>query len=247
MKQAHQTWAVVPAAGSGSRMVNSLAKQYLPLAGTSLLENTLSIFLASDDIQGIILVLSSYDTHWQSLSLAKHPKIHTVSGGETRSQSVTHALEYLFAHTAEADREQVWVCVHDAARPCLSSAKLQALLSHCFASQVGAILAVPIDSTVKRAEGASAFGEHARIARTEKREALWLAQTPQMFRLAELLDAMKFCEENGVLTTDEAAAIEQVGGQVDLLPDRKDNIKVTVPEDLALAEFILKKNREPQT
>ncbi len=224
-------WIVVPAAGIGSRMGAGRPKQYLPLSGKPLLEVTLDTLLQLNDIAGIVVALHEGDQTWPMLPLAKNSRIHTVKGGEQRCDSVLNAIEFIAG--AVVDPDSAWVCVHDAARPCVSLGKINQLIYSCIGENIGAILAAPIADTVKRVDAGRV------IARTEDREQLWHAHTPQMFKLTELRRSLKHCIEKDLPVTDEASAVEQAGGKVRVVPDRRDNIKVTVPEDLPWAEFIL--------
>lgn len=232
MGESHQPiWIVVPAAGIGSRMDAGLPKQYLPLGGKTLLEVTLDTLLQLHSIAGIIVALNDDDKTWPTLPLTTDARIHTVTGGERRCDSVLNAVDYIAA-TVGSDAS-AWVCVHDAARPCVTLGKINQLIASCLSNNTGAILAAPVADTIKR------VAANGMIEATENRDRLWHAHTPQMFRLVELQNALKHCIENKLPVTDEASAVEQTGGQVAIVADRRDNIKVTVPEDLAWAEFIL--------
>ena len=227
-------WAIVPAAGIGSRMQSKTAKQYLPLLGKTLLEVTLEKLLQLDELEGIVVALHAHDRTFMTLPVSQHPKIHTTVGGKERSDSVQCGLYYCAEQQVESS-EPLWVLVHDAARPCVSLEKIQALISATVPAQDGhgAILAVPCADTIKRVS-------QGHIEHTEDRSTLWLAHTPQLFSLDALGDALTFCRKENIQVTDEASAIEASGGSVSVVQDRRDNIKVTVPEDLAWAETILK-------
>lgn len=208
-----------------------LPKQYLPLCGKTLLEVTLNTLLQLNPIAGIVVALNSDDEIWPTLPLSGDARINTVTGGERRCDSVLNAIDYI-AGTLGAG-PSAWVCVHDAARPCVSLEKINQLITSCLGNNAGAILAAPVADTMKR------VATSGMIEKTENRDRLWHAHTPQMFRLVELQNALKHCIENNLPVTDEASAVEQTGGQVGIVTDRRDNIKVTMPEDLAWAEFIL--------
>ncbi|MDO4627506.1 MAG: 2-C-methyl-D-erythritol 4-phosphate cytidylyltransferase [Pasteurellaceae bacterium] len=216
--------AVVPAAGVGSRMQADKPKQYLQLHGKTILEHSLQCLLDYSLIQRIILAVSAQDPYIAQLSLDS--RVQVVTGGATRAESVLNGLRHI--HESDA-----WALVHDAARPCLRHADLDKLVQ--IQSDHGGILAIPATDTIKRAN------PQLHILHTEDRSQLWLAQTPQFFR-ATLL---QYAIENGLTQqaniTDEASAMELAGFSPQLVAGRSDNIKITRPEDLALAEFYLNK------
>lgn len=231
MAESHQPiWIVVPAAGIGSRMGAGLPKQYLPLCGKTLLEITLDTLLQLNPIAGIVVALNDGDKVWPTLPPSRDARIRTVTGGERRCDSVLNAVNYIAGTGADTS---AWVCVHDAARPCVSLEKINQLIAWCIGNNAGAILAAPVADTIKRITAGGI------IEGTENRDRLWHAHTPQMFKLTELQNALMRCIDKNLPVTDEASAVEQCGGRVGIVVDRKDNIKVTVPEDLAWAEFIL--------
>lgn len=218
--------ALVPAAGSGSRMGGTLPKQYLPLLGRPLIAHTLSALASHTRIDRVVLVLSPDDAHWESLTFDSDKLTVLRCGGETRAQSVTNGLQSL----ADVLKPEDWVLVHDAARPCLRQDHLDKMLEVLADDPVGGILAMPVADTLKRA------GPDQRIAETVPRESLWQAQTPQMFRHALLLEALK---KAGGQVTDEASAIEKMGLKPKLVEGDARNLKVTYPRDLELASLIL--------
>ena len=217
--------AVVPAAGIGSRMQADKPKQYLPIHGQSILQHTLNVLLSYPHISQIVLAVAADDPYIAQLNLTQNPKITLVEGGETRADSVLNGLKAIQTDT------NVWVMVHDAARPCLTHGDLDKLLE--INDDNGAILAIPATDTIKRALPSQ------QIAHTEDRSQLWLAQTPQFFRAALLRNALIHAKQQQLAVTDEASAMELVGFRPHLVAGRSDNIKVTRPEDLALAEFYL--------
>lgn len=220
-------WVVIPAAGSGVRFGGDRPKQYLPLAGRTVIEWAIRPFLARRDIDGIAVVLSPSDTHWQALDRLQDP-VFTVKGGAERARSVLNGLLAVRERADPAD----WVLVHDAARPCLTDEDLDRLLAAVGPKDAGGLLAVPAEDTLKRAEGGL-------VESTVDRRAIWRALTPQMFRLGALIQALQAALASGATVTDESSAMEQAGARPRLVPGRGDNIKVTRPEDLPLAEFIL--------
>tara|TARA_R110002153_G_scaffold32008_3_gene97043 strand:- start:8801 stop:9514 length:714 start_codon:yes stop_codon:yes gene_type:complete len=222
---------VVPAAGIGKRMQADCPKQYLQLAGKTIIEHTLTNLLEHHQVKRVIVVLNPNDTSFAQLPIARHPSIELVIGGQERCDSVLAGLNYL------ADDEK-WVLVHDAARPCLDKADLTALLQLAEQGSVGGILATPVRDTMKRALEVKINTQHI-VKQTESRENLWHALTPQFFRLSLLKKAINAANKQNAKITDEASAIELLGEKVILVEGRASNIKITQPEDLLLAEFYL--------
>ena len=210
--------AIIPAAGVGSRMQADKPKQYLTILGKTVLQHTLEIMLSHPAISRVIVALSKNDPYAAELAVLSHPKIQLVEGGATRAESVLSALNAV-------SEERVWALVHDAARPCLTTADLDKLLATT--DENGAILAVPVTDTVKRANIAG------NIIATEDRSQLWQAQTPQFFPLDLLKNALSTGIRQKLTITDEASAMEFAGFQPHLVMGRRDNIKITRPEDLA--------------
>jgi 2-C-methyl-D-erythritol 4-phosphate cytidylyltransferase len=237
-------WAVIPAAGSGRRMSGApKPKQYLPLAGHTVIEWALRPLLAHPGCSAVMVVLGSADDHWPQLAVAADPRIATVIGGAQRCDSVRAgltALATLGNRLGNPCSEGDWVLVHDAARPCLLASDLQRLLSSVQDDAVGGLLAAPLVDTLKRAAGSQ------RVAHTISREQLWRAQTPQMFRFGLLQRALEQAALAGVAVTDESQALELLGLQPLLVSGDADNIKITLAEDLQRAEHILSR-REGRT
>ncbi|MCT8345166.1 2-C-methyl-D-erythritol 4-phosphate cytidylyltransferase [Photorhabdus kleinii] len=227
--------ALVPAAGIGSRMNSDCPKQYLSIAGKTIIEHTLAALLAHPRIQHVVIVLNPADTQFQSLEIASDSRITTVTGGEQRADSVLAGLNHLVHLTSN---DHCWVLVHDAARPCLHRDDLDRLLQLAVADEqgnmaCGGILASPVRDTMKRGR----VGQI--IDHTVERQDLWHALTPQFFPLMLLRDCLSKALSQHANITDEASALEYCGYQPVLVNGRSDNIKVTRPEDLALAEFYL--------
>ncbi len=222
-------WAVVPAAGSGSRMKMQLPKQYLPLAGRRVIEHSLETLLRHPRIEGAVAVTRSDDIWWEQVRVNTAKPLLRVYGGAERCDSVLSGLRVLSELASSGD----WVLVHDAARPCLRARDLERLMTTLRNDPVGGLLAVPVSDTIKRADA------RGRVRVTEDRRELWHALTPQMFRFEALLAAMCSAREQGLQVTDEASAMEAAGFSPRLVEGRADNIKITRPEDLALAEFYL--------
>ena len=218
-------FALVPAAGSGSRMGNGLPKQYLPLAGQPMIYHALATLCACADINTVFVVLAPDDVHWRRYDWSYFgDRLQPLfCGGALRAESV---LNGLMAAEMEPDN---WVLVHDAARPCLSQSQLQRLIAEVRDDDVGGILAIPVADTLKRAT------VEERIELTENRSGLWRAQTPQMFRAGLLVRALQATQN----VTDEASAVEALGLQPKLVESEITNFKVTYPQDMRLAELLL--------
>lgn len=223
-------WVVVPAAGSARRMGAAVPKQYLPLAGRTVIEWSLAPFLAHERTAAIVVALSPDDRRWSQTPLAAHAKVVATNGGAERMDSVLAGLRALHDRAAPDD----WLLVHDAARPCLSATDLERLLNELKDDEVGGLLAAPVVDTLKRAD------DGGRVAQTVAREKLWRALTPQMFRYAILQRALTSAQGKGIAVTDEAQAVEALGLQPKLVAGDADNIKITLPEDLSRAERILR-------
>ena len=220
-------FALVPAAGSGSRMEHDTPKQYLPLLGEPLICHTLRVLCQSSLIERVYVVLSVGDALWNAIDAAalgdKLTPLYV--GGATRADSVLNGLRAIRADVADGD----WVLVHDAARPCLAPWHVETLIDALDDDEVGGLLAVPVADTLKRADS------RGRAEATVPRDRLWQAQTPQMFRYVMLRRAL----ESARTVTDEASAIESAGLHPKLVAGDTTNLKVTYPLDLHLAEWIL--------
>lgn len=227
MTPAH--WALVPAAGVGKRMGANLPKQYLQLHGRSLLDHTLERLLGHPQIDGLCLALSSDDGWWPDSGFYRDSRVMRVDGGSERCHSVLNGLRALSQYGHEED----WVLVHDAARPCLRRSDLDRLIAEAGAHPVGGLLGRPVHDTMKRA------GPGNLVTATVPRDDLWHAYTPQMFRLGALRQALDRALERGQWVTDDASAMELAGHQPLLVEGAGDNLKITRPEDLALASFYL--------
>ena len=223
--------AVVPAAGVGSRMQANLPKQYLPLAGKLVIEQTLDVLLDIPGIETIAVAVSEHDPWWPELAVSRHPSIVRAAGGQERAESVLNGLKSLREKASPDD----WVLVHDAARPCVTAGEIGKLIERCNTAGQGGILAAPVHDTMKRSGG------NGRIVETVPRDNLWHAFTPQMFRLEPLENAISGALDAGYNVTDEASAMEWAGEQPLLVECGASNIKITRPDDLALAEFYLER------
>ena len=234
--------ALVPAAGSGSRIGalsgRAVPKQYLPLAGQPMIRHALATLCATPAIANVFVVLAPDDVHWPAAEMATlGPKLHVLRcGGDTRAHSVANGLRAMIAELGDpVEIGNDWVLVHDAARPCLTVAMVENLIAEVGEEDAGGLLAVPVADTLKRAD------ENGRIRQTVARDGLWQAQTPQMFRHRLLLDALDFAPQ----VTDEASAIETLALAPRLVAADVSNLKVTYPQDLRLAEWILRNRTRP--
>ena len=227
-------WAIVPAAGRGARFGGALPKQYLDIAGVPLIGYALRAVLAHPSVGGVMVVLSEDDALWPGWTEIDGKPIRTCVGGAERADSVLAGLAAL----PDDVRPDDFVLVHDAARPCLRASDLERLLDLGRGDPVGAILAAPVRDTLKRA------GDDGGIDATESRDRLWRALTPQLFRRFQLTRALEAARDAGVTVTDESMAMERQGHRPLLVEGSDDNLKVTTPADLPLAEFLLRLARE---
>jgi len=223
--------ALITAAGSGTRIAAERPKQYLALAGKPMLWHAVRA-VNRPPVENVFVVLAVGDEAFAQQDWSAFPgKLSPLyCGGETRRDSVYNGL---VAMMGALDAED-WVLVHDAARPCLPEKDLQMLIKECLQDEIGGILALPVSDTVKKAAKDEAGTQ--RVAGTEDRAQLWLAQTPQMFRAALLMRALQ--QAKGTVT-DESSAVEQLGLRPKLVAGSRENLKVTWPEDFAIAEAIL--------
>jgi 2-C-methyl-D-erythritol 4-phosphate cytidylyltransferase len=221
-------YALIPAAGSGTRIPAEAPKQYLPLAGRPMLWHAVRA-VCVPRVESVFVVLTPEDktfaSHdWSEFGERLQP---LYCGGETRRDSVYNGL----VAAMEAVEADDWMLVHDAARPCLPASDLDKLMRTIEADEVGGILALPIPETVKTVA-------EDKIQSTMDRSQLWLAQTPQMFRAGLLAQALARAKGS---PTDEAAAVEQLGLKPRVVAGSRENLKVTWPEDVAIAEGILRR------
>lgn len=221
--------AVVPAAGVGSRMQAEIPKQYLTINNKSILEHTVDKLSSMPELATILLAINPDDTLFSTQQF-NSDKVQTTAGGKERADSVLNAL--LALEVLQPD----WVLVHDAARPIVHIDDIRKLIANCFAKQQGGILAAKVKDTIKRGQQYS--------EETVPRAELWHALTPQLFPYQALKNALSICLEESKLITDEASAMELQGEPVLLVEGRSDNIKITTPEDLRLAAFLLKEQEE---
>jgi 2-C-methyl-D-erythritol 4-phosphate cytidylyltransferase len=228
-----QLWALIPCAGSGSRAGGSGPKQYQPLAGKPMVRHTLAAFEAVASLAKTLVVVSPGDVFWFDSDAQNAPFSIADCGGSTRAESVFNGLNALLQQGAAATD---WVLVHDAARCLVTPAQILNLIDACLHDTghdaAGGLLALPLPDTLKSES-------QGRVATTLPRAGKWLAQTPQMFRIGPLLQALRQAREQGVEVTDESSAMEAAGFKPLLVPGSAQNFKVTYPEDFALAEAVL--------
>lgn len=227
--------AVIPAAGAGRRFGAALPKQYLSLAGKAIQQHTLDRLTGMPELSRVVVAIAADDERARTLPYARPERLQFVTGGGERMDSVMAGLEALQAAGAGPDD---WVLVHDVARPLLRPEDVRRLLAELAEDPVGGLLANPVRDTMKRSDSSG------RIDSTVCREQLWHALTPQMFRLGLLLRALRSARDEGVVVTDEAAAIERLGLQPRLVSGARDNLKITFPDDLPLAEALLLAQRQ---
>jgi 2-C-methyl-D-erythritol 4-phosphate cytidylyltransferase len=221
--------AIVPAAGIGKRAGGAIPKQYQQLHERTVLDWTLSRLLEVAQIHDITVAISADDPYWQESSFVTHERIRTVNGGSERCYSVLNALKAI----GQTVNDSQWVLVHDAARPCVRLNDIENLINSVKTHDQGGILAMRVRDTMKMGDDAN------NIIRTIERQNLWHALTPQLFRHADLQRAIESALDDGFEVTDEASAIEHAGMSPLLVESSGDNIKITHPEDMTLAEFYL--------
>jgi 2-C-methyl-D-erythritol 4-phosphate cytidylyltransferase len=227
MTETIKFWGIVPAAGVGKRMQADRPKQYLELAGKPVIEQTLSRLLQANVFEAVAVAVSREDPYWPDLAISRHERILTAPGGKERADSVLSALKSIRDKVSDSD----WVLVHDAARPCITAGDIHHLIACLIHDDVGGILALSSHDTLKNVQDG-------RIAGTLDRNHIWRALTPQMFRYGMLKNALEEAEGNPAIT-DEASALELKGLRPKIVEGRPDNIKITRPEDLPLAQFYM--------
>jgi 2-C-methyl-D-erythritol 4-phosphate cytidylyltransferase len=237
LSKSKQFIVVVPAAGIGKRMLASCPKQYLHIDNQSILNHTVNRLLSHDKIKKVILAISEEDDFFAQTALADNPNIIQVSGGKERVDSVLNGLK--------AINNMEWVLVHDAARPCITHDDIDKLIQQCLENDCGGLLGAPVVDTMKLATSNNTH-ENMHVDETIERSKLWHAFTPQMFKVHELQQAIEQAQAKGLIITDESSAIESMGLPCLLISGRRDNLKITRPEDLVLAEFYLEQQKLEQ-
>ncbi len=227
-------WAIVPAAGTGSRMQADIPKQYLQIDNIAIVDISIAKLQSLQSLKKIVVMLHRDDLYWSDCRSQGCEDVVARPGGENRYQSVLKGLEYLQPHAAAQD----WVLVHDAVRPCVRVADIHTLCREIAEHPVGGLLAAPVGDTLKLSD------PHLLVQSTVDRSALWSAFTPQIFRYAILFEALNRAQQEKCAVTDESGAVEKLGHKPRLVLGHTDNIKITRPEDLAMAQVILANQAE---
>jgi len=238
----------MPAAGSGKRLGSETPKQYLPLLDKMVIEHTIQRLLSVPYIKGLILVLAKGDIYWHRSALAKQENIVCVEGGDERLFSVKKGLlKYQDMRLAVALNNEYgeweniddnpWILVHDAVRPCVKASEITKLIDSLWQHTVGGLLASPLVDTLKRVDGRE-------VQATLDRSLYWRAQTPQMFKVKDLLKGINQAVDSGFLATDESSLVENMGLTPLVIEGSADNLKLTYKEDIPLLEAVLLKQNK---
>ena len=233
--KASEVWAVVPAAGIGRRFAGDRPKQYATLGARPVIAHVVARLAAVRGVAGIVVAVSPADPWWRGAAEGFGAAVDTVAGGAERRDSVLNALD----HLSTIAPDDALAMVHDAVRPCVEVEDIERVVAAARREPDGAVLAAPVSDTLKRA------GPEGSIAGTVDRSGLWRALTPQVFPLGRLRAALRDAVESGYAVTDEAQAMERAGARPVLVEGSPGNIKITRPEDLALARALLE-GREPR-
>ena len=223
-------WMIVPAGGIGRRFSPKLPKQFFPLGQSNVAQHCLSRLLKVPKIDRLIVPCKIREKWWSSVPATINDRVELVEGGLDRAESVFNGLLALAKDATSSD----WVLVHDIVRPCVTLGSIKKLRESVHKHPIGGILVSPISDTVKL------ISEHGQIKTTIDRRYCRLAQTPQMFRYGELLEAMEYAIIHKKAVTDESTALEQLGKTIKMVEGRADNVKITCAEDLIFADAIIK-------
>ncbi|MBT3206334.1 MAG: 2-C-methyl-D-erythritol 4-phosphate cytidylyltransferase [Gammaproteobacteria bacterium] len=233
MDKSSQYWVVIPATGIGQRMKTACPKQYIQLSDKSILEHTLDNLLSHPRVTGAVVIINKNDEYWEKLNYEHDKPVLLCIGGEQRHHSVYNGLFRLKQHT----EDNPYVLIHDAVRPFVSHDDLNLLLDALDESDDGALLAVPVADTLKFAN------DNQVVKTTHSRDNLWRAFTPQAFKLDKISSALENVINNNLEITDDSSAMELMGARPKLVPGDVQNIKITTPQDLILAEKLIKVNK----
>ena len=242
-----KTWIVIPAAGIGSRFSEIKPKQYEEFFGQTILEFTLKKLLEIEHIK-VIIAVNPKDNIWRNLSGLKQPSVEIVIGGKTRRDSVFFALEHIKERASRFD----WILVHDAVRPCVQVDDIKNLIRETsLPDKIGGILATKVVGTLKRVEPSMVISENPNVSTVEDRSLIFEAQTPQLFHFELLYEALEKSKNEGWFITDEALAVERYletdcpeSDDPVIVEGSRDNIKITRPEDIAIAKAIITAQQE---
>jgi len=242
-----KTWIVIPAAGIGSRFSEIKPKQYEEFFGQTILEFTLKKLLEIEHIK-VIIAVNPKDNIWRNLSGLKQPSVEIVIGGKTRRDSVFFALEHIKERASRFD----WILVHDAVRPCVQVDDIKNLIQETsLPDKIGGILATKVVGTLKRVEPSMIISENPNVSTVEDRSLIFEAQTPQLFHFELLYGALEKSKIEGWFITDEALAVERYletdcpgSDNPVIVEGSRDNIKITRPEDIAIAKAIIMTQQE---
>ncbi|HJH10076.1 MAG TPA: 2-C-methyl-D-erythritol 4-phosphate cytidylyltransferase [Psychrobacter pasteurii] len=223
-----KVFSLIVAAGKGSRFGSDIPKQYTPVHGKTILQQSVTALAASSYIRQLLLVIAKDDSVAKDLDFSL--PVTFTEGGAERWQSVQAGVEAVFAAGA---KDEDLILIHDAARPCVLAKHIDLVIEAAMQHPYGAILGVPVADTLKKV---SVEGD---IQATIDRSSLWQAQTPQVFRAAKLRQVLSYVADNGLMITDEASAFEAMGHAIKIVPGNNQNLKLTYAEDLTLIESIL--------
>ena len=229
---AYNIWAVVVAAGIGKRMQAALPKQYLELNGIPVLQHSLQRLLDLPRVSALVVALRENDPYWSRIRLDTTKPVLIAAGGDERSDSVLSALNCL-AQQPGFNPDTDWVLVHDAVRPCVRTADIERLINTVGENEAGGLLALAVRDTMKRQH------VNGSVAQSVEREGLWHALTPQLFSWRLLHRALTQAQQQQRVITDESSAMEALGYAPLLVEGSTDNIKITRPGDIRLAELFL--------
>lgn len=237
MSKPRHLWAVVPAAGIGKRMNAALPKQYLHLNGIPVLQRSLQRLLDVPRVDALVVSLRDDDAYWHEIRLSTSKPVIRAAGGQERCHSVLNALEQL-RQQPQFNADNDWVLVHDAVRPCVRRDDIDKLIDAGGENEAGGLLALSVRDTMKRQR------EDGRVAQTVEREGLWHALTPQYFPWRLLHRALSDAMQKKLVITDESSAMERAGYAPLLVEGHADNIKITRPTDIRLAELVLEEQEK---